>query len=62
MVQAVSVSGCGNAPGAMKTFTGAKLLSEPGQSQRRTLHTGVEPGQAVQASWSRDAMIRHEEG
>jgi len=28
-----------------------------------TLHIGVEPGQAVLASWSRDAMIRlHEEG
>ena len=62
MVQAVQYQGAATRL-ELKLAGGAKLLVSQANLSADTLHTGVEPGQAVLASWSRDAMIRlHEEG
>ncbi|ADF61406.1 putative spermidine/putrescine transport system ATP-binding protein [Enterobacter cloacae subsp. cloacae ATCC 13047] len=62
VVQAVQYQGAATRL-ELKLAGGAKLLVSQANLSADTLHTGVEPGQAVLASWSRDAMIRlHEEG
>ena len=62
VVQAVQYQGAATRL-ELKLAGGAKLLVSQANLSAGTLHTGVEPGQAVLASWSRDAMIRlHEEG
>ena len=57
VVQAVQYQGAATRL-ELKLADGAKLLVSQANLSDITMLSGVEPGQAVMASWSRDAMIR----